>query len=286
LRVNGEIDWYAHRTIYKVLNFEVEYITQSPLRIGAGRTSKFASPIDLPVVRIKFDGEDKPYIPGSSIKGVFRSSAEYISRSSGLKVCSAGEGCRDKFDRDLQSMLKENNIEGVLNLLKEYCLICKLFGSGTFRSHIDFTDAYPYEGVTTGVKVGIAIDRRSGAVKRGALYTVEYVNPGAKFRGNMILHNIPNYGVGLIYLVISGFKTGILKIGGMRTRGFGKMDINILKLTAYVMEDGVFKQVKEKKVIKALDEYDEDVELDPNDPKSYLNKCVEVWRNYVARARD
>lgn len=277
--------WYTHRFIYKVLNFEVEYITRSPLRVGAGITSKLVSPINSPVVRVKFNGGDKPYIPGSSIKGVFRSSTEYISRSSGLKVCSVGEGCRDKFDKNLKDMLKDNNIEGVLNLLGEYCLVCKLFGSSTYRSHIDFTDAYPFEDVTTGLKVGIAIDRRSGAVKRRGLYTVEYINPGARFRGNIILHNIPNYGVGLIYLVIKGFKTGIFKIGGMRTRGFGKIDINILKLTAYVMEDGVFKQVEEKKVIKALDEYDKDIEFEPDEPEAYLNKCVEVWRNYVKMAK-
>ena len=58
-----------------ILEGEVETLTA--IRIGAGRST---SPIssDLPVVR---DAANRPYIPGSSFKGVLRSYIESIMRS-------------------------------------------------------------------------------------------------------------------------------------------------------------------------------------------------------------
>ena len=279
--------WISHRIVYRIIDLDVIYKALSPLRIGSGKSIKLESPVDLPVIRINLHGSSIPYIPGSSIKGVFRSTAEYIAKSVGIRACSRGDGCKQQYNKELQGRLREGDIEGVFGLLKDkYCLICKIFGSGTYRSHIDFKDAYPEGGVTTGVKTGIAIDRRSGTVKRGALFTVEYVDPGAYFKGGITLLNVPNYGVGLIKSVIDLINAGIVRLGGMRSRGFGRIGIEVSKITVYTMKNGIIKEVREKTYLNALDEFDEDIEFDPSKPLEYLDSCMEVWSRYVSKTGD
>jgi len=57
-------------------------LNTEPLRVGKGAGE--LGEVDLPVIKLP-DG--KPYIPGSSLKGVLRSTAEIVARSEGLKVC-------------------------------------------------------------------------------------------------------------------------------------------------------------------------------------------------------
>ena len=64
--------------------FNVEYIIDYDLRVVAPLAIRSAgSPygaIDNPIVRIRYGEKELPYIPGSSLKGVFRSEAErYVS---------------------------------------------------------------------------------------------------------------------------------------------------------------------------------------------------------------
>ncbi|MEM2185316.1 MAG: CRISPR-associated RAMP protein Csx7 [Candidatus Methanomethylicia archaeon] len=273
--------WYTHYVIYRTLTFDVEYKAESPIRVGSGKASKLTSPIDLPVLTIKIDGEDVPYIPGSSLKGVFRATAEQIARTHEIYACERGEGCREKYDKRLQQQLKIGDLNRILEILNEYCIICKCFGSGTFSSHIHFHDAYPIKGFSKELKTGIAIDRRSGTVKKGALYTIEYVSPGAIFLGKITLTNIPNYIAGLLGNVIQQINLGIVKIGGMKSRGFGSTSISIKNATGFIYEDNSIKMVKGEVTLKALDEFDEEVTLNSDKPMDYFIKSMEAWSKYV-----
>jgi hypothetical protein len=70
-------------------------------------------------------------------------------------------------------MLREGESEEAIKLFHEKaCLLCKVFGSLSFTGHVEFSDAYPIgeDGsvldVPVGVRTGIAINRRTGAVYR------------------------------------------------------------------------------------------------------------------------
>jgi len=278
--------WHTHRFLYRIIMLDVEYVALEPLRIGAGRGSKLESPIDLPVIRIKYGGNNVPYLPGSSIKGVFRAGAEYLARSAGLSVCERGEGCRKQFDRDLQSELKKGNVIGALKLLKEnYCPICQLFGTGTYKSHLDFYNAFPADNVSLDIKTGVAIDRRSGVAKKGALYIVEYINPGSVFHGGIRLYNVPNYGVGLMAEVIEMVNRGFIKFGGMKSRGFGRLKVDIKNINIIQISDGVLSEVRSKMDILAMDEMDSDIVFDPGDQLKFLEECREAWIRYVSKKK-
>ncbi|MEM5853768.1 MAG: CRISPR-associated RAMP protein Csx7 [Candidatus Aenigmatarchaeota archaeon] len=283
-------NWFSHETVNRLLKITFEIKTESPIRIGAGKNVTKLSLVDLPVVIMRIGDRDLPYIPGSSLKGVFRASSEFLAKSYGLNVCLMGEGCKNNYDRELQDSIKTGDVEKIKVTLAKYCLICKIYGSATFRSHVNFEDASPPEDriPSRNIKTGIAIDRKSGAVKSGALYQVEFLNPGEIFNQTTFFINIPNYGMGLFAEVLSNINSGFIKIGGFKSRGFGKVYIRPKKLDGFIVVNGGQKDIKDVKYLSPLDNDDEGVEIDgtgESDLISLMEKFRGVWRNYVNKAR-
>jgi CRISPR-associated RAMP protein (TIGR02581 family) len=252
--------------------FEGYLVNEAPLRVGAGREAPLGSAVDLAVIRVKLGGRAVPYIPGSSLKGVFRSTAVQLAGLKGLRVCSglSGETCMDWERPELggqtllewiQSRLRErSSLEAIKGFHERACLLCKVFGAPSFTGHVEFRDAYPIgEGgeppeAPTGVRTGIAINRRTGAVHRGALYQVEYVEPGARFKFSMYATNLPNYALGLLAKVLRMMNEGWVKVGGFKTRGFGEVRIEGL---AFMARGAKVQGAK----LLAIDELDAEVDL-------------------------
>jgi CRISPR-associated RAMP protein (TIGR02581 family) len=158
---------------------------QTALRIGAGRATGVTG-TDLPVVR---DGLGKPYIPGSSFKGVLRSGVEALGRSlithrkgacfptDESKQCiSRGaprteEGKRNKQEwryppggvsphervgiKDLEVDLPPENSpqrdeELARRVQNESCLVCRVFGSPWLASKVNVRDLLVNESLWVG----------------------------------------------------------------------------------------------------------------------------------------
>ena len=242
----SSLPWSTHSVIRREAVFEGYLVAESPLRIGVGREPPLGSAVDLAVLRIKLDGKLVPYIPGSSLKGVFRSTAVQLANQKGLTVCSglSKQTCMDhNFDRILtllekiQEEMKNGNVANAIRLFHERaCLLCKVFGAPSFRGHAEFIDSYPVnedgdvQDVPVGVRTGIAINRRTGAVDQ--LYQVEYVESGARFRFSIGTTNLPNYALGLLAKVMRMLNDGWVRIGGFKTRGFGEVRVEGLRFTA------------------------------------------------------
>ncbi|MEM3032340.1 MAG: RAMP superfamily CRISPR-associated protein, partial [Nitrososphaerota archaeon] len=134
------LPWYTHSTLQRFLRIDISIINDEALRIGVGRAAPLKA-VDLPVVTIRLPKGNMPYIPGSSLKGVIRSTCEFIAKSSGIEgVCMAG-ACGNKFADPEQEVtyhaaidraLRSNDHQGVIEILARYCLICKAFGSSSF----------------------------------------------------------------------------------------------------------------------------------------------------------
>ncbi|MEM0205112.1 MAG: CRISPR-associated RAMP protein Csx7 [Thermoproteota archaeon] len=288
------LPWYTHATPQRLLRLDLSIMNESPLRIGAGKAPPLRA-VDLPVVTIKLPRGEVPYIPGSSLKGIIRSTCEFIARSSGIEgVCSAGD-CGNKYldeakeityYKALDNALRRNDIEEVKRILGLYCIICKTFGSNSFGSHVDFQDAYPSGDVTLGLRSGIAINRRSGAVKSGP-YEIEYVEPGHEFLGYITIRNLPNYLVGLLLLALDYLNAGIVKLGGFKSRGFGKVTSRVIRMDGYVIDEtsGMFIPLSDVKQLKALDESDGDVEINLSDIHKTLDNFKRRWLVYVQTSK-
>jgi CRISPR-associated protein Csm3 len=268
----SQVPWSSHASLLREAMFEGYLVNETPLRIGVGREPPLGSAVDLAVARVKLDGRAVPYIPGSSLKGVFRSVAVQLATLKGLKVCSglSRETCMDwerpelggeTLLRWIQLELWEGrSLEAIKGFHERACLLCKMFGAPSFTGHVEFRDAYPLgEGgglleTPTGVRTGIAIDRRTGAVYSHALYQVEYVEPGARFKFVVYTTNLPNYALGLLAKILKMVSDGWVKVGGFKTRGFGEVRIEDPVLAARGTS------VRDAKLF-ALDERDAEADL-------------------------
>jgi CRISPR-associated protein Csm3 len=266
------LPWSAHSVIIREVVFEGYLVAESPLRIGVGRESPLGSAVDLAVLRMNLNGKLVPYIPGSSLKGVFRSTAIQLANRKGLTVCSGlSKGtCMDlrypEFDgktllEKIQEEIRNRNYRRAIELFHEKaCLLCKVFGAPSFTGHSEFNDSYPVnengevQDAPVGVRTGIAINRRTGAVHMGALYQVEYVEPGARFRFSIRTTNLPNYALGLLAKILRMVNEGWVRVGGFKTRGFGELRVEGLRFAA----SGA--TVQGSKLL-AVDEKDKEVDL-------------------------
>ena len=299
------IVWTSTLSRLRETRFEGYFENVEPLRIGAGREPPLEATIDLAILKIKFRDMELPYIPGSSLKGVFRSVATSLATAKGFKVCSglSRETCMDtkfisdpklgkqKLGKYIEIKLRQaNSQEAMHKFFENACLMCKIFGAPSYRGKVYFSDAYPLDqdgnplAFRISSRVGIAIDRRTGAVYRRALYNVEYVEPGALFRFNINCFNLPNYALGLLATVLRMINQGAVKIGGFKTRGFGAVKIKQLKFAN--------KDISSHKEItmKKLDTSDSEVNLQglaklangwlvAEDERAWqiLSKLEEVW---------
>jgi len=289
-------EWLSSAKLLRDFNIEITLENLSPLRVGSGREATLGSPVDMAVMRINYNGVPTPYIPGSSIKGIFRSIAISIARSKGLEVCEGipKDNClENKRDGEKTLMQEIDEIikmcgsrEAMKVFAEKACLICKVFGSPHYASKITFTDAYPTnpeKPPLTGLKTGIAINRRTGAVHGGALFIVEYIEPGAKFIFSILSRNLPNYALGLISSVLLMVRDGLVRLGGFKTRGFGIVGVKDIKISVRDYEGG--------KLLRGLDELDSDVQLEKVQGSAaviggetvwaLLEKLAEVWDSYA-----
>ena len=260
----SSFEWFGHHKLLRMVRVEANVINEEPLRIGAGKVASVFEPVDLVVVKV-FDpktGKYIPFIPGSSWKGVFRAHAVKISKTCGLgNVCEGipNSTClegKEFYDYERHGVDERTKIELILQGSIKCCLLCLIFGTPGIFSHVVFHDSMPIFEPKLGYRTMTAISRRTGTVKPGALYSVEYVEPGSKFTFSLEAINLPNYAIGLLMNVIKHIDLGLVKVGGMKTRGFGKVHFENYKLSVYTIDDR-YGVVNGK--LKALDPIDSDI---------------------------
>ncbi|MHA1595869.1 MAG: type III CRISPR-associated RAMP protein Csx7 [Candidatus Baldrarchaeia archaeon] len=288
--------WLSNWELYRRVVISLSLECVEPLRIGSGRRDVLTAAVDLPVIRLK----DTPYIPGSSLKGVLRSTCEMIARTAGLQVCMGvgtatcanrqiGFTEKDTIEKEIKRIIGDKRpLEDLYEMLDNLCLTCKMFGTQSYSSKIFVSDAVPDGELSLGVKVGIAIDRRTGTVASGALYRVEYVEPGAVFKTQITVENLPNYALGLLCQALKEIDAGNVRIGGFKSRGFGKVRIlkDSLKINAY---GPTVERSDGKLILQSLDEYDEKFEyegdLSGSGAWGFIEGLSDIWWRCVEKLK-
>lgn len=193
------------------LLFRVPVTITGPWRIGTGDKPERGSREKLPLLRAWAGGP--PVVPGTAVKGLLRSRAEFILRSVGMAPppCEAG-ACGS-------------------------CWTCEVFGHGGGadedspavgrRAAVRFADAVVGSPVPAE-RTHIAIDRFTGGVLDGALYTTEVLE-GGTFAIEATL--LPGEAGGrrreeiaaVLRLVLEDLNDGIIGMGGGTARGYGSV---------------------------------------------------------------
>lgn len=186
---------------------------------------------DMGALRATVDGRTTIFLPGSTLKGVFRSAAERTLR--GLGADAARLAC-DPHSRT--SACRERH-PTAQEIHRNQCLACRLFGSQMSGGRVQFTDALPAPGSfdeahDVSTRAGVAIDRQTGGPSRGKLYNLEVVT-GGRFPELVVLENFQLWQLGLLGMLLEEVQAGLVRIGSARTRGLGAFRVKELRVNWY-----------------------------------------------------
>lgn len=201
--------------------FRLKIEVKGPVLIKASE-AQLSGPDMTFVKTYAYDGEAGAYLPGTSLKGVFRSHAERLVRSLAKgehPVClpydfkpGSEQSCGKKLAKT----------EGTHEVYKQECPACKLFGSLKYKGRIFINDAYAEDIKTLKYETrdGVAIDRVTGGAAAGALYDFQVLTRGV-FETDILLDNFESWQLGLISLIFDDFKDERMRLGMGTSRGLG-----------------------------------------------------------------
>lgn len=216
----------------------IELATVSPLLIRAGDTGLDPAQADLSCVRTRHATLGSTvYVPGSSAKGVIRSTAESLIR--GLTLDDVTPAC-DPLDHRASCggtwSKGANKTRPSTDVHRGHCLACRLFGSTALRGRCAIRDLFPFTAAEATVgqptpnftaanrietRNGVGIDRIAGSVRPGALFDFEMVPAGVRFYGDIALTNVQAWQLGLLAAALRELDEGFAQLGSTKTRGLG-----------------------------------------------------------------
>jgi CRISPR-associated RAMP protein (TIGR02581 family) len=211
-----------HAALERIVLFDFALTCQTGLHIGAGKSADFAGS-DLPVVR---DASGRPFIPGSSLRGVLRAGIESFSLSLSLDALR-----RKAKDEALPAGMPEDFAKGWLEL----DLVERLFGAVaeekkrtiSYGSRFQISDATSEGDTLFEVRDGVGIQRETRTAAPSAKFDVEVVPAGTRFQGRVRLKNPADYEVGLIAQALWMLSEGVLLLGGKSSRGLGWVKVSV-----------------------------------------------------------
>lgn len=208
-----------HKKRWNALRLTFALRPESPLLVKSGGASVNPSLPDMQFVRTWTPEGETIFIPGSSLKGVFRSFSEKVLRTMRKDACDPlnfRENCAGKLNAES---------EDTARVYRESCYACKMYGHTRLRGRVAFSDAFPEGPWKTEVRYGVSISRLTGSVGFGP-FGVEVLVEGM-FRGSIVLENFELWQLGLIGLTVRLMNDGLVRVGFGKSRGLGEVRCSI-----------------------------------------------------------
>jgi CRISPR-associated protein Csm3 len=226
---------------------EGELVTVSPLHIGNGeirkdplQTKDANAPKEVEVSLVATDIHNKPFIPGSALRGILR---HYLRN---LFVGMNKKKIADDTDFEAEKFKNFTQQQQIQYMRNEASMLDRIFGTPFAEGKVEFWDAPAVNAINTPVFAdrgwnaerntyvvkSVAIDPVTGTASAHKLYTFEVVPVGMKFHLNLVGQNLDDEEMGLLLLGLEAFNSDIyrLTIGAMSGRGFGQVTFSLEKL--------------------------------------------------------
>ncbi|MCP4687954.1 MAG: CRISPR-associated RAMP protein, partial [Desulfobacterales bacterium] len=231
-----------YNTLTKKVRITGDLTFETAFHIGSGKEGELAT--NMGVLR---EADGRAILPGSTVKGSFRSFAERLSSHLGLSACLldaslSGVNCvgDEAYRRKVYDSFKKLKDETKkLDWVAEHtCDVCKLFGSPVHASRAFFSDGKlrPNGGDSVQVRDGVCIDRDTETARYGAKYDFEVVPRGAVFSIVIDLENPGGNDLALIAAVIAEWEYGF-RLGGFTSRGLGRVRLTETNVTQVDYKD-------------------------------------------------
>jgi CRISPR-associated protein Csm3 len=226
--------------------------TLSPLHVGSGEAredpqrvratgSKAGQAIQISTILKDYRG--RPYIPGSSLKGIMRHWLWSVLACMGEKWALLREYSSEELTElsqaEQQERVKSNFSwlellfgtpfhEGKVEFWDSCCITKEL----SFRGGKDLLNWDPVS--LTYVDTSVAIDPATGTAAEHLLYQFEVVPPGVEFEFNLCGQNLSPTELGLLFLALQGFNSQIypIQVGAHSGRGFGRVEFKLDSIRA------------------------------------------------------
>lgn len=250
--------------------FAGRLVMESGLHIGGGRDTLTTT--DSAVMKLV---NGRPFIPGSSMKGAFRSAVERVAGSlPRVRSCGLGTGkderCPTPHHEGTDVTRADDEVLGAL------CDTCHLFGSPFMAGKVRFSDLQvmteTWAGITE-VRDGVGIDRDSGRAVDRIKYDYEVVPSETEFEFRLVVENPAEERceLGLIAVGLRELEAGMISLGGIRTRGLGRCRLKDLAVYRLTLAD----IAKFKAYLKAGKLESDDFRLSAVDASSLMNNAID-----------
>lgn len=235
-----------------------ELISLSPTHVGTGevreeaqtekkKTGDKTSDEKVEISLVATDVNNKPYIPGSALRGVIRHYLRHIFI--GLSNNRIAQ------DQNFESTeFKEKTQEEQINYMRtEASMLERLLGTPFAEGKAEFWDASAINTVNgkqfkdrgwnsernTYVVKSVAIDPTTGTAFPHKLYTFEVAPPGLRYELNVVGQNLDDEEIGMLLFGLESFNSEIfpLTIGAMSGRGFGRMSFKLKEIYRITQDD-------------------------------------------------
>ncbi len=241
------------------VRFRLMITTTGPVLVRSGQATVLGAKM-APVMTYR-EGMPEVYLPGSSLKGVFRSHLEKIICSLEPKVVCDPFWERDAVHKKVTNLdvrerdflpscsekftgkkaLKKRQAEkssspdGDQNPLRapevyrESCPTCRLFGSTAFIGRIAISDAYLLDPSKVSIerRDGVGIDRVTGGTVNQAKFDSDVVSRDVEFITTIHIRNFEIWQLGMLFQVVADMQDELVRVGSGRSRGLGSVVAHI-----------------------------------------------------------
>ncbi len=207
------------------------------VHVGSGYE---AGDSDAGFVRGAF-ARNKAFVPGSSLRGVMRSTIERIMKAAKpestcvlfLRGVESHESCftanpdelrKWKADWEKRKVPIAQQEADFLELLGAggQCDVCKLFGSPNMASKLKIDDCRLKEGGERAIRHGVGIDRDTETAAAKIKYDFETLDGAPRFQLRMQLENADQSDLALMGVLLHEMEHQGIYIGGKKSRGLGR----------------------------------------------------------------
>jgi CRISPR-associated RAMP protein (TIGR02581 family) len=215
-----------HKRLLNEVSIEIAMQPDGPILIKAGEKGDDPTLPDMEFVRTN----GKPYLPGSSLKGVIRSHCERLARTVGdARFCCDPLHEQHACGTRLHHQSQRPKLNPV-TIHARSCFVCRLFGNTSLASRFHITDASLLDetDLRTEERNGVAIDRVYGSVAVGP-FNYETVTHGT-FHATIFIRNFGLAQLGLLALTLRDIQQQRVRIGFAKSRGLGTIMLNVRSL--------------------------------------------------------
>lgn len=185
-------------------------------------------PVDANFVRTQLpDGTFVLTLPGSGLRGAFRSRAERIIRTMTDSLAAACDPtCRERKDTEREPIESCGLRHKGADDRGDVCLACQLFGCSEFGGHICIGEGAKVDGtfVHADEKLldHVAIDRFTGGPVGSKKFTSRPLMRGS-FTTYIALEDFKPWELGLVAYLLKDLHDADLRVGYGKAKGFGKV---------------------------------------------------------------